>query len=299
MDGSWSHTAPSDRTTGAAGRALRPAPAECPATSLCDHGWVPDWVVDLDGVVWLGHQPVPGSADALADRVALGERVVFCTNNSSERGVDKAATLVDHGLAPGVEVVTSADAVARLVDPSWRVLCLGGIGLREVLAEVATEVVDASDGPGSVGVDAVVVGLAREVDYARIDHAARAVRDGAVFLASNDDATFPADDGLHPGCGAIVAAVRTAAGVDPVVAGKPHRPMADLLRERLPGGGVVVGDRPDTDGRLAAALGWPFVLVLSGVTRPDDLPVDVPTACVAPDLATAVAALDDWLPRGS
>jgi 4-nitrophenyl phosphatase len=90
--------------------------------------------------------------------------------------------------------------------------------------------------------------------------------------------------------------VATASGASPIVAGKPEEPMADLLRERLPRGGVVVGDRADTDGRLAERLGWPFVLVLSGVTRRSDLPVDVPTACIAEDLPAAVRALDRWYP---
>ncbi len=260
---------------------------------------MPDWVVDLDGVVWLGARPVPGSAAALAGRLDLGERVVFCTNNSSERGAEKVASLVAHGLPAGVEVLTSADAVAAMVEPTWRVLCLGGPGLREALEDVASEVLDAADPTtASARVDAVVVGLDRDVDYGRIDRAARAVRSGAAFLASNADATFPDADGLRPGCGAIVAAVQTASGVAPMVAGKPHGPMVELLRSSLPDGGVVVGDRTDTDGRLAEALGWPFVLVLSGVTTEADLPVDVPTACVAPDLATAVETLDDWCTTG-
>ncbi|MBM3662793.1 MAG: HAD-IIA family hydrolase [Actinobacteria bacterium] len=256
---------------------------------------VPDWVVDLDGVVWLGAEPVPGAAESLSGRLALGERVVFCTNNSSERGQDKAAALVSHGLPKGVEVVTSADAVARLVEPSWNVLCLGGPGLREALQSVGASVVDSAEADtGSF--DAVVVGLDRQLDYHRIDNAARAVRNGARLFASNTDSTFPDTTGLRPGCGAIVAAVATASGSSPIVAGKPEEPMADLLRERLPRGGVVVGDRADTDGRLAERLGWPFVLVLSGVTRRSDLPVDVPTACIAEDLPAAVRTLDSWYP---
>lgn len=261
-----------------------------------------DWVVDLDGVVWRGRTPVPGSADALAERIALGERIVFCTNNSSERGRDKAATLVGHGLPAGVEVVTSADAVATLVDPDATVLCLGGPGLVEALESTGAAVVHTSDpaigepGRAFADFDAVVVGLARDVDYGQLDRAAAAVRAGAALLASNDDATFPGEDRLHPGCGALVAAVETAAGRRAVVAGKPHGPMAGLLRSRLPGGAVVVGDRVDTDGRLAAALGWPFALVLSGVTTSADLPPDVPTAVVAADLRACVDSIDEWWP---
>jgi glycerol 3-phosphatase-2 len=272
---------------------------------VCDDATMVDWVVDLDGVVWRGRAPVPGSAEALSQRIALGERVVFCTNNSSERGSDKAATLVRHGLPDGVEVVTSADAVATLVEPGATVMCLGGPGLMEALASTGADVVHAAD-PVVVepevpldGFDVVVVGLARDVDYGQLDRAAAAVRAGAVLLASNDDATFPGEDRLHPGCGALVAAVETAAGRRAVVAGKPNDPMAQLLRRQLPGGAVVVGDRTDTDGRLAAALGWPFALVLSGVTTAADLPPDVPTAVVAADLRSCIDSLATWLPDAS
>ena len=279
---------------GGPGRNTRPG--------VCDDAAVVDWVVDLDGVVWRGRVPVPGSAEALSERIDLGERVIFCTNNSSERGSDKAATLVRRGLPEGVEVVTSADAVATLVEAGAAVLCLGGPGLVEALASTGADVVHASDpsvdGPGVPldGFDLVVVGLTRDVDYGQIDRAAAAVRAGAVLLASNDDATFPGEDRLHPGCGALVAAVSTAAGRPAVVAGKPNEPMARLLRRQLPGGAVVVGDRTDTDGRLAAALGWPFALVLSGVTTRADLPPDVPTAVVAPDLRSCVDSIASWLP---
>jgi ribonucleotide monophosphatase NagD (HAD superfamily) len=96
--------------------------------------------------------------------------------------------------------------------------------------------------------------------------AATTVRAGARLLASNDDATYPTPAGPIPGGGSILAAVERASGVAATVAGKPHAPMADLIRDRLGSTGLVVGDRPDTDGGLAVATGWRFALVLSGVT---------------------------------
>jgi len=92
------------------------------------------------------------------------------------------------------------------------------------------------------------------------------VREGARFVATNMDATYPVPGGLIPGAGSIVAAVATATGVRPEVAGKPEAPTVALVHDRLGSTGVVVGDRPSTDGALADALGWPFALVLSGVT---------------------------------
>jgi ribonucleotide monophosphatase NagD (HAD superfamily) len=134
------------------------------------------------------------------------------------------------------------------------------------------------------------VGFHRDFDYERLRIAATAVRAGARLLATNDDATYPTPDGLIPGGGAILAAVATASGVTPEVAGKPHGPMVDLVRARLGADGVMVGDRPDTDGRFAAVLGYRFALVLSGVTGPEEIVVPAPHA-VAPDLAAAVGLL--------
>jgi 4-nitrophenyl phosphatase len=124
---------------------------------------------------------------------------------------------------------------------------------------------------GLVGVreppaDAVVVGFHRDFDYAILDRASSLVRDGARFVATNTDATYPITGGLLPGAGSIVAAIATAAGRAPEVAGKPEPPMASLVHRRVGTEGVMVGDRPSTDGAMATTLGWPFALVLSGVT---------------------------------
>lgn len=272
-----------------------------------------DWVIDLDGVMWRGPEPIAGSTDAVAALLERGERVLFCSNNSSESGHAHAERLLEQGIAPGFDVVTSADAVSTMVRPGERVVVLGGPGLSAALAEVGAVTVAAGDlDPAALVAaasrvaagddtaapfDAVVVGLTREVDYHQLDVAAAATRAGARLLASNSDTTFPGADGLHPGCGAIVAAVEAAAGRRATVAGKPHRPMVTLIRQRLGLGGdagprhvVVVGDRPDTDGALASALGVDFALVLSGITTEADLPVGVPTARVAATLGDLVLA---------
>ena len=113
------------------------------------------------------------------------------------------------------------------------------------------------------------------------------MRAGARFVATNVDPTYPVPGGLEPGAGALVAAVATAAARDPEVAGKPEVATVELVRERFGSVGVVVGDRPSTDGALAHALGWPFALVLSGVAGPGrEEPVpEPPPDFVADDLA--------------
>jgi HAD superfamily hydrolase (TIGR01450 family) len=248
------------------------------------------WALDLDGVVWLGGTVVPGAAEAVAELRSAGERVAFVTNNSFGRRSDVADKLARMGIDPGDDIVTSAVVAAGLVDPGERALVCGGPGITEELQHRGVEVVDASE-PGAADgpFDVVVVGYHPNFDYHRMDTAALAVRAGARLLATNDDATYPNDTGIHPGGGAILASIVTATGVQPEVAGKPHRPAAELVRQRLGETGIMVGDRPDTDGRFAVALGYRFGLVLSGVTHADDLPTDPPADTVAVDLATLVA----------
>lgn len=253
------------------------------------------WVLDLDGVVRLGPRAVPGAAQAVDRLLAAGEDVLFVTNSAYRSVADVEAELGAHGIDAHGRVLTSAVAAASLVAPGERVLCCGGPGLRtELLARGALLV--PGPGPGDEEaegrpVDAVVVGYDPAFDYAALTRAMRAIRAGARFVATNRDATYPTDEGLLPGNGAIVAAIETASGVAPEVAGKPHPPMLGLVRDRLGPDGTLVGDRPDTDGAFARALGYRFALVLTGVTSAADLPVDPEPALVAPDLA---AVVDRW-----
>ncbi len=248
---------------------------------------------DLDGVIWLAHVPIPGSVEAVARLRAAGRRVVFVTNNSSAAVADQEAALAAVGIEAAGDVLTSAMAAAALVEPGERVLVCGGPGIKEAM-ERRGAVPVAGDDPAGTAVDVVMVGFHRAFDFERMRIASTAARNGARLIATNDDATFPTPDGPIPGGGAILAAVVTAAGRQPVVAGKPYAPMADAVRamvgelpaERL----LVVGDRASTDGELGVALACPFALVRTGVTRPGDA-VAVPVAIDAPDFAAVVDAL--------
>ncbi len=242
------------------------------------------FALDLDGVVWLADEPIPGAADAVTALRAAGHQVVFCTNNSNHPVGVVEEKLAHHGIPARGDVITSAMAAATLVEPGERVLVCAGPGVVEAIE--GRGALPVWDGPA----DAVMVGMHLDFDYERLRAAAGAVRGGARLLATNDDATYPTPDGPIPGGGAILAAVATAAGVEPVIAGKPHRPMVDLVRARLGPGGTMVGDRPETDGRFAVALGYEFVLVLSGIAGSGDGVVPTPLV-VAPDLAGYVEAL--------
>lgn len=248
------------------------------------------WVIDLDGVVWLADQPIPGSAGAVAQLRERGERVIFVTNNSSMTVGDYLAKLDRHGIPTDRDgLVTSAQAAARLLQPGERALVLGGPGIAEALDERGVEVTMAGSGSSpSSTYDAVVMGWHPRFDYPMLQQATTAVLDGARLIGTNADATYPTPDGLIPGSGAILASVAYATGATPAVAGKPNPPIAMLLEEKLGAPpAMVVGDRPDSDGALARSIGCRFALVLSGVTK-DPTSADPIPDVVADDLATLV-----------
>jgi HAD superfamily hydrolase (TIGR01450 family) len=241
-------------------------------------------LLDLDGVVWLAGRPIPGSPEAVARLRDAGETVVYLTNNSGPTVGEHLATLRRAGFpAEAADLVTSAQAAASMLSPGERAAVVGAAGIEEALGERGVEVVPADAHP-----DTVVVGRCLSFDYDELARAVTAIRAGARFVATNTDATYPTGDGPLPGAGALVAFVATAAGRDPEVAGKPHRPIADLVRARFGMPRVMVGDRPDTDGQFAVELGTSFVLVLSGTTSRKDLPVRPEPVFVADDLAGAV-----------
>ena len=246
-------------------------------------------LLDLDGVLWLGDEALPGAADAVARFRAAGLAVGFMTNNSSLPVAGYVEKLARIGVeADPSEVLTSALAAADLlaadVAEGSKILACSGPGVVEALEARGFEVVDAGrPDPGPFA--AVVVGWHRTFDFDRLDRASAAIRAGARFVATNTDATYPAPDGLLPGNGSLVAAVATAASRTPEVAGKPEPPTVALVQARFGARGVMVGDRPSTDGALAAALGWPFALVVSSATLSGDETTDHDAAFVGPSLA--------------
>jgi HAD superfamily hydrolase (TIGR01450 family) len=244
------------------------------------------WAVDLDGVVWLTGEPIVGAPEAIANLRANGFGVLFVTNNSAPTMDELLGRLRRAGIpAEPDDLVTSAQAAAGMLAPGSTALLVAGEGVVEALAARGVTVVE--DGPA----DAVVVGWTHDFDFDRLALAARTVRAGARLIGTNEDPTHPTPGGLLPGSGALLAAVATAAGAEPEVAGKPHRPTAELIGARRAGVSVMVGDRPATDGRLAERLGVLFALVLSGVTAAGDPPPDPAPAAVAADLGALVAGV--------
>ncbi len=263
-------------------------------------------LVDLDGVVYRGSVPVPGVAALLAERAAAGDNVVYVSNNSMHPRDSYIERLSALGAPVSLDrVVTSARAtalfVAERIDGGRRVLVVGAPGLQREVREVGLDVVtieDAvarADAEGTDGFEAsgrpdvVVVGIDMGVTYRRLAVAADAVRAGARFVATNRDPVYPTENGLTPGAGAIVAAIEVASGVTPTAIGKPE---PHLLEEaaRAVGGtaseAVMIGDGIVTDLPAAHAAGSRSVLMLTGVTRREEvdaLPEEMRPTAVAAD----------------
>ncbi|MBV9823501.1 MAG: HAD-IIA family hydrolase [Actinobacteria bacterium] len=227
-------------------------------------------LLDLDGVVYLGEQPVTGAPEALAAARRAGMRLAFVTNNAS-RTPGQVAELLDRVGVPADpgEVVTSAQAAAHyLADrlPAGApVLVLGTTGLIEALTERGLRpVFSADDEPA-----AVVQGFHPGIDWQALVEGAVAIGRGVPWLATNLDATVPSPRGPLPGNGSLVAALRHATGATPDATGKPDPTMhAESVERSAARHPVVVGDRLDTDIESARRVDCASLLVLTGVTDP-------------------------------
>ena len=230
-------------------------------------------LVDLDGVVYIGPDVVPGAAEALSEARAAGMRIAFVTNNAARTPQAVATHLCDLGVPAEVtEVVTSAQAAARrvaeLVPAGAPVLVVGGEGLEAALLELGLRPVRTDeDGPC-----AVVQGFAPHVGWELLTEGTIAVRRGVPWVASNLDRTIPTARGPAPGNGALVGVITAATGLAPEVTGKPE---LGLHREAMLRTGatrpLVVGDRLDTDVEGANRAGVDSLLVLTGVTGPAEV----------------------------
>ena len=273
-------------------------------------------LVDLDGVVYRGADPVPGVAALLAERAAAGDDIVYVTNNSMHYRADYVTRLAAMGAPVTADRVVSAPRATALYlgerEPGVRrVLTVGASGLDRELRDVGLDVVAAAhvaermakeglDGWTAAGhPGAVVAGLDPQLTYLRIAAAADCIRAGARFIATNRDPILPTERGLRPGAGSVVAAIEVAAAVSPLVIGKPE-PL--LLEQAARAVGrdareaVVIGDGLGTDIAAAHAIGARSVLMLTGVSSRVDaeaLPTGLRPTAVAADADELARVLDE------
>lgn len=255
-------------------------------------------LLDLDGVVYRGGEPVAHAADAIRQAEYAGMRIEYTTNNSSRFQAVVADQLIGFGLqVQPKQVITSsvvaARMVARAVSQGAKVLVLGAEHLREEITNQGLTVVDrAIDEP-----EAVVQGWFPDMTWSMMAETAFAVEHGAAYFVTNRDLTIPRELGIAPGCGSMIQAVMNATGVEPVAsAGKPEPAMYDEARLLAAGSDgepvdkarcLAIGDRLDTDIEAGNRGGYDSLAVLTGVTNPRELmlaPAHLRPTYIAADL---------------
>lgn len=231
------------------------------------------FLVDLDGVVWIGREPVPGAPEALRALLDAGKCVVFVTNNPGKPPVAYAKRLGKLGVQVRAEqIVTAGMVAARLAGEAadgGGAFVIGAPALKEMVAATGTHLLGREEARGA-GV--VVVSGHREFDYRELLAAKQALDGGAALLATSRDPTMPFPGGEVPGTGAVLAAVEVASGRRAEIAGKPERHLFEMAIEAAGGDGrlAMVGDRVSSDIAGGRAAGLETVLVLSGTTSREE-----------------------------
>ncbi|MDR1767818.1 MAG: HAD-IIA family hydrolase [Propionibacteriaceae bacterium] len=228
---------------------------------------------DLDGVIYLGPQAVPGAVAATDELARRGVKLMYVTNNAARSAQTVVDQLVSLGFAADLDsVLTSAQVAAAKLEEELpagaKVLVAGTDNLRGLLAQAGLQPVDgADDGPV-----AVVLGYDPAMGWPRLDEAALAVQRGAAWYATNDDRSRPTERGIVLGVGGMIAAIRTAVGGQPTTFGKPFRPMMDVARARTGAERpIFVGDRIDTDIIGANNAAMDSLMVFTGAHGKRDL----------------------------
>lgn len=250
-------------------------------------------VSDMDGVLWRGDQPLPGLSEFFAFLRQRELPFMLATNNSSKSPAEYVAKLKRMGVegVPENAILTSGIATAVYLSERYpagtRVYVVGGNGLRQAMMDAGFILADS-------GVEIVVAGLDRQMTYDTLEEATFMIRNGAQFVGTNPDVTFPTERGQAPGAGSLLAALAAATGCQPLVIGKPYPPMFEAALERLghpASHTLMIGDRLNTDIAGAANVGLQTALVLTGIATESDLVGASPRPdAIYPDLLALIEA---------
>jgi len=227
-------------------------------------------LVDLDGVVWIGRELVPGSAEALQSLLDGGKEIVFVTNNPGKPASEYARRLSEAGVEIGAErIVTAGEATAGLAAeraaPSAPAFAIGAPAFHDTVAAAGLQLLEGEAGREA---DVVLVSGHRGFDYEELLTATLALQRGAALFATSRDPTLPMPGGAWPGTGAVLAAVETASGASAEIGGKPEPHLFEMARKRIATAKRVamVGDRVSSDIEGGRRAGLETILVLSGAT---------------------------------
>jgi 4-nitrophenyl phosphatase len=228
-------------------------------------------ILDMDGVLWKDAEPIIDFPTVFGRIEALGLKVVLATNNATKRVEEYLEKISWFGieLSPK-QIITSAEATAgylrKHADPAKPVYVVGTDSLKHTVASAGFVIADEADyqTPG-----AVVVGLDPEINYRKLSNATLLVRNGAMFIATNPDVSYPTPLGQIPGAGAMVSAIQAASETVPITIGKPYPSMFQEAFSRMaltPNQVMGIGDRLETDILGAQRSGSLSGCVLSGVS---------------------------------
>lgn len=255
-------------------------------------------IVDLDGVVWRGLKPLTTNISVLKKLANNDVKIIFLTNNSTRSRYEYLDRLAGYGFRTSLEnIITSGFLVAEYIKKSngKKVFVIGEAGLYYEL------VVDGLI-PVTIGTPAehVVVGLDRFLTYNKISYAVKLILEGASFIASNCDKTYPVEEGVEPGAGSIVAMISEAVGREPdIITGKPNPWILDYIFEKYnmdPDKVLIIGDRIDTDIYMGYRRGVDTLFILTGVGKPSDIDkYGVKPTYIASDLAEFIRKYKDLL----
>lgn len=224
------------------------------------------YLIDLDGTMYRGSEPIPEAVRFVNQLRDKGIPHLYMTNNSTSAPETVAERLAGMGVkCVADQVMTTSLATARYLHeqaPSATVYVVGEQGLQEALEGYGFRLTETNP-------DAVVMGLDRGITYDKLSKATVAVRNGAMFISTNEDAAVPTEQGFHPGNGALTSVVTTAAQKNPVFIGKPQPIMVDMAMQVL---GLskdevaLIGDNYDTDILTGVRAGIDTIHVNTGVT---------------------------------
>jgi HAD superfamily hydrolase (TIGR01450 family) len=248
------------------------------------------FLIDLDGVVWIGRELVPGSAEALRALIEAGKEIVFVTNNPARPPATYAKRLREAGVPVTDDQVVTAGTVtaqlaAKAIGAGGSAFVIGAPGFKESASEAGLKLLEGEAGREA---EAVLVSGHRDFDYEELLTATLALRRGAALFATSRDPTLPMPDGAWPGTGAILAAVETASGKRAEIGGKPEHHLFDQARGLIDGTKRVamVGDRLASDIEGGRRAGLETIFVLSGAgTRAEAEAADPGPDHVLEDLA--------------
>ncbi|KYC45668.1 MAG: UMP phosphatase [Candidatus Methanofastidiosum methylothiophilum] len=231
--------------------------------------------MDIDGVLYRGQYPINGAKEFIDYLIQQEIKFICVTNNSAKTPADYSKRLKDLGINIGEnEIINSGVATVEFLKDTYlkekdslSAYVVGGDGLMSLIKNSGIKIQEKNP-------DIVIVGWDITFTYEKMKKASLAIQNGAIYIGTNPDLTYPSHEGILPGCGAILASITAASGVEPIIIGKPKSLIMEMASKRISAKkekSLMIGDRIDTDILAGRNFGIQTALVLSGVVDRSEL----------------------------